>query len=221
MKTAQQRHIILYKQKICVVFNKMNKKGIEVSMGFIVTMIIVITAFGFGLVLIFKFADQKDELAGSISEDSKRSITQMLEVRGDRVAIPFQTIEVQKGKTAFLNIGVMNVLSDRDYKVSVSSKMIDQNNGRYIATGGTAFKSCGTQCIVFTNAGAVKDGPDYYKIAEVKTTIKEKASNVFTFPIVTKNAEKGTYNLEVDVSYDGESGFTEYDVTHTVKVVVN
>ena len=196
----------------------MNKKGMEITASLLVILIIAMVLFSIALLVVFKLAAQKEELTGLISDDTKKSIEAMLTTRGDRVAIPYQTIEVKKGKAAILTVGVLNILDKKPFEVWVKSKMFDKNNGQYMPKGGSNFKSCGSQCIVFTRATPIQLSGINYKVALKKQTIATKGTHVFSFPISTKSALKGTYYLEVDVVYDTSNS---YDVTHTVKIVVN
>jgi len=89
----------------------MNKKGIEIAINFIVMLILAVTVFGFGLFFVRNLFSEAGEIKAQLDRDSERNIELLLS-RGERVAFPISSKEINAGDAAVFGLGVLNVLSE-------------------------------------------------------------------------------------------------------------
>lgn len=89
-----------------------NKKGIELSVNFLVVIILSIVMLGMGVMMIRNFYSQSIETHQRISEKEEAQILSMLN-RGEKVAMPVNFKKVQRGEIEPYGIGIFNVLEER------------------------------------------------------------------------------------------------------------
>jgi len=89
----------------------MNKKALELSINFIVMLILAIVVFGFGLFFIDKLFGNVKEIQAELDKDSERNIESMLD-RGKMVAVLIQSKEIKHTEVAMFGLGVLNVNDD-------------------------------------------------------------------------------------------------------------
>lgn len=90
----------------------MKKASIQVSAGFLVMMILALVAFGLGVTFLYNIMGQVEEATGSINEQTKDQIQNILLEPGMKVAFPKKNIEINRGEEKILGFGVKNTLSD-------------------------------------------------------------------------------------------------------------
>ncbi|MEK6886443.1 MAG: hypothetical protein AABW88_01285 [Nanoarchaeota archaeon] len=89
----------------------MNRKGFELSINFIVALILAIVVFGFGLYFVQKVFNEANEIKAQLDKDSERNINALLD-RGDKVAFPVTSKDIKSGQAAIFGLGVLNVNDD-------------------------------------------------------------------------------------------------------------
>lgn len=89
---------------------KLNKKGIEMTISFIVMLILAIAVLAGSLILIDKFFRSAQETKESIDSQTSSQIRSML-VGGAKVAIPVNRIETNRGELITFGVGILNVLT--------------------------------------------------------------------------------------------------------------
>ena len=104
-----------------MVLNKrLNKKGIELSINFIVMLILAIAVLSFGIVFLSKLGEGGKKMSEQIDEQTAREIEALLD-DGSRVAIPFTHQTTKAKKPVFFGIGVLNVLGVHEtFSISVA-----------------------------------------------------------------------------------------------------
>jgi hypothetical protein len=90
-----------------------NRKGIELTVSFIVTIILAIAVLGGSLVLMNNFFTAAHKEKASIDAQTESQILSML-AGGSKVAIPINTVETKISKLATFGVGILNVLRDDD-----------------------------------------------------------------------------------------------------------
>jgi len=86
---------------------RLNKKGIELSINFIVMMILGMAMFFGGMVFVTKFFSQAADIKGSMDSQTERQIEAMLD-SGSAFVIPIHTKEINRKNFDTFGIGVYN-----------------------------------------------------------------------------------------------------------------
>ena len=101
----------------------MNKKGLELSINFIVILIFCVIVLVFGLSLAKNMFSEANEFKGEVDKNTKREIESLLS-SGQRVAIPLNTAKMNNGDTKAFGLGILNTLENKD-KFIFYSEMSD------------------------------------------------------------------------------------------------
>lgn len=201
-----------------MVFPMKSKKGLELSINFVVMLIIALAVFGFGISFAFRFLSLGEDIKGEISDQSQKQIRDLLISRGERVTVPYQTLTVESGKTGLAAVGVFNILDgDQRFKLRVSlinyvkpgARQPESNinlNAMIKVSGGPptgqppahplVSQSNDPQAVIFTKEQSVQ-------------LIKEQDVYVFSVPISSRGALKGTYNLMAEVFKDDGNEYAQ------------
>jgi len=115
----------------------MNKKGIELSVNFLVMLIITLVVFSMGIYLLKIFFGTADEITNDINEQTKEQILTMLSP-GERVAIPLNQETIARGDNAVFGLYILNVESD-DPKFTVVTK----HSGKVVGSDGNSVDTSG------------------------------------------------------------------------------
>jgi hypothetical protein len=99
---------------------KKKRAAIQLTMGFLVTLIIAIVVFILSLNFLAQFFKQAEELKASLDDQTKRDIENML-AGNARVAIPVDTKSVRIGETGVFGIGIKNTQSATKFKIDFST----------------------------------------------------------------------------------------------------
>ena len=207
-----------------------NKKGMELSINFIVILIMSIVMFAGGLALINKFFKTAEEQKASIDSDTEAQIEQLL-ADGSRVAIPINRKQTKIGKSEVFGVGIYNILEGEtdnlNFEVRVDfTKFVDVDNkvdeepDDYVGYIDTNW--------IFSDVETVTIAQNKRKIVAVPVVVKSKWDD-------TKKTQPGTYIFNVHVcpqawvtdgDCDGEEGSTnqakpeEYYDGHLHKIYV-
>ena len=87
----------------------MNKKAIELSINFLVIIIISLAVFGMGILFVNKIFFAAGKKVAEMDSQTKEELARLLD-SGDKVAMPFFQKTVIHGNTATFGIGVLNTL---------------------------------------------------------------------------------------------------------------
>ncbi len=164
-----------------------NKKAIELSVNFLVILIIAIVVFGFGIYLVFKFFGAAPDITEGISSQLQQEINQMLS-QGEKVALPINQQTVQDGKGYTFWLGISNMLNNAE----TNSFTISANLNKFIAPDDTVYTS-GT---IFNNA-------------------KAKLNIIYVLSYVLKNGGQKSIPIAVSVLRGAPSGNYIIDVLVT------
>ena len=89
----------------------MNKKAIELSINFIIIMILSIAIFSSSLILVKQFFGKAEKMKAAVDSETETKIRSLL-VAGERVAIPVYTKETIASKPVTFALGISNILKD-------------------------------------------------------------------------------------------------------------
>ncbi|GEM_PF-976002 len=88
----------------------LGKKGIELSLNFIVILIISITIFGFGVKFIYDLSQKATELQNMEVADLDSRISNLVCEGSDRVCVGIDKKEIRRGKFAVFGLKIINVI---------------------------------------------------------------------------------------------------------------
>ncbi len=196
----------------------MTKASIQLSMNFIVMLIISLAVFGFGMILLFRIimpqvTDVTDELSDSEIEATLNLLINKI------VAMPYTKTTITRGESRILPVGIKNMHDSKEYfmiEVTCYMGLVPRKNeaicheegigGAERCEGGTT--TCDKWAI---NSGSVYHVP-------MKKTIVEKL-----FLNIPKDATVGDYSMKLKVyacSDRAGSNCEQYDTTKTFYVNV-
>ena len=112
----------------------MNKKAaIQLSMNFLVTIIIALVMLAAGIVLLRNFVLVTEGAQANVDERTEQRLAVLLD-QGEQVAIPFSRQTLKRGDQHVFSVGVLNILAPPDelgtefrIKISVSSARDSQD----------------------------------------------------------------------------------------------
>ncbi len=96
-----------------------NKRSIELSLNFLVIIIISIVIFGFGMVFLSSLASQAEDIRKlSINQIDER-ISSLICEGSDRVCIAVTSKNIQRNKFDIFGIKIFNILESQEFQIEV------------------------------------------------------------------------------------------------------
>ena len=106
-----------------------HKKGIELSINFLVIVIISLAVLGMSVILFNKFFKGAHKIQTDYDKQTEEELEALL-VAGKKVAIPFTRKEVKAGETGVFGLGILNVLgSKKDFYIYVECSSLIKPDG--------------------------------------------------------------------------------------------
>ena len=90
----------------------MNKKGMELSITIVVTLIIAAMLLGLGIMLLKQIFGGAEQITEQLDARTEREIERLIQRENQIVAIPFNTKEAHKGEDVRFGIGIRNTRND-------------------------------------------------------------------------------------------------------------
>ncbi len=109
----------------------MNKRGIELSVNFLVITVIAIVVFGFGVYFVYQLFFSSQTVISEIDERTRAETERLLRVEGAKVAIPYTSLTATRRNHAQFGIGVLNINSGTttfNIDVEYGSGVGEENN---------------------------------------------------------------------------------------------
>ncbi|MBI2129178.1 hypothetical protein HYU07_02970 [Candidatus Woesearchaeota archaeon] len=111
-----------------------NKKGMELSINFIVMLILAIVVFGLAVTLTYRFMQQAYATQKDLDQQTRAQILDALDT-GSKVAVIPNSINVRAGKSDVAGIGIRNILDSGDtFSISVKWDAAIDEKGETIST---------------------------------------------------------------------------------------
>jgi len=110
---------------------KRNKRGIELSVNFLVTIVIAITIFLFGIRFIYNLASEATSLASLTTDELDARIGDLLCESTDRICIGIDKKVIAKGEYGVFGVKIVNVYTDGtdSFEINIEPKTgFTQNN---------------------------------------------------------------------------------------------
>lgn len=169
-----------------------NKRGMELSINFIVMLVMGIAVFSGGLLFAQKFFAHAENVKGSLDSQTEKQIEKLLD-SGSPVVIPISQKEIKRNKFDTFGVGVLAQFNG-EYRMTV------EPNG--------AFKKDKTQITLDTST--------WLNMPKDMQVLEKNEKGKFLVGVnVPKEAERGTYMFKVTVSYrdpnDALNNMDEYD----------
>ena len=173
----------------------LNKKAIELSLNFIVIIIISIIIFGFGVRFIYTLFSQANGLRDLTFDDLDKKIGNLVCEGSERVCVGIDKKNIGKGKIDFFGVKILNIVNDENFEIKVSpSNPIGYKKNKDPISG---------QALIINP----QDRP---------LTIKKNEDKTVGIGVeVPTNAVSGTYILNVDIN-NGNSRYAQ-----TLKIYVD
>ena len=176
---------------------KMGKKGFELSLSFIVTFIIAITIFIFGIRFIYNIASETTELEKITTDQLDNKLADLACESNDRVCIGIIKKTIARGDFDVFGLKIININPTTMFKVEViPTSAFDKNNEEI--TNNIDFK--------------YNDN-----VLEIETNEEKSLGIGFEVP---KDAKSGTYIFDVIVRYNVDNEFKQYDDLEKIYVEV-
>lgn len=185
----------------------MNKKAIELSVNFIVMVIIAIVIFGFGLYLAFSLVSSAEKTKSQLDQETILLIENMLDT-GEKVVLPFDKKTIKKGQGDVFGYGIRNIKTEGG---SSDTFYIEVNFEAALDSGCKESKD--PQPIA-------EEIPQHQSSFELEVEKNEKKADSIPFLVPHKTSPGCyVYNLRV---YENASltNQYQYDFTKQIKIVV-
>ncbi len=154
-----------------------NKKGFELSLNFLIVMILSIFILVGGIVFTYRFLNVVQDREDSIDEQTKRQIEDLL-IEGHQVAIPIDTIKIRKGDQDMFGIGIYNTLRDgtSSFRVALKFKQAyDKSNN--LMTSPEPDEFIDSNWVFGDRDSEYEIGPNKHEVVSVPVTVNGKMSN--------------------------------------------
>ena len=183
---------------------RFNRRGIELSINFLVTLIISVVVFSLGLGLAYKMFTSADTMNQGIDRQNQDQLLQLLG-SGERFVIPFNNAIVPVGQTHTYWMGVMNtqpVANNFAITATCSSFAPD--------SGGVG------------NCPAAASGITVKTKVAMKNIATQSSSQAPVVVVVSKDAIVGTYIIDVSLTAtpSGGGATVPYDTKKKIYVEV-
>ncbi len=183
-----------------------NKKGMELSINFIVMLIFAIVIFSFGIIFARSFFSQAQDRAGEITSQTKDTIRNLILQQNSQVAIYPDTMTIQRGESVVVGVGIVNTGDAASFKV-----IVDKNaNCKLVDKTGTV-QNCGNE-----NTGVYP----FYDTSTVSVAKNDEIYIPIKFMVKKDNSPSGKYIFTVKVKRTEGSITTDYGLGN-YKVYVN
>jgi len=175
------------------------KKGIELSVNFLVVLIISIVIFGFGARFIYTLASEATGLSKLTLDELDKRIGELFCEGSDKVCLGIDRKVVRKGELGVFGLRLINVLDSQEFTIVLTkSKAFDKE--------GTEITSTDNKLIYFPKDARPID-------------LKRNEEGDIGFGIeVPKNAVSGTYIFDINIEAPSLPAPQKY--TNTLKIYV-
>ena len=98
----------------------LGKKGIELSMNFIVILIISIVIFGFGVMFITRLTGEATDITKLSMDELDQRVSELICEGADRVCIGIDRKTIKRDEDIFFSMKIINVLDPQKFQITVS-----------------------------------------------------------------------------------------------------
>ena len=135
----------------------MNKKGMELSINFIVILIITLIVFGGCLYIAANLFKNIDKLKDQMDKQTQDRLESMITSGNEEVVIAFNKKEVKIGDAAIFGIGVLNTLgSQAEFSITIQPSQAFDIKGQQLPNFGPSDKG-GWRYLASDNIGSIEN----------------------------------------------------------------
>ena len=175
------------------------KKGFELSLNFLVTIIIALVILGFGVRFVYNLASQATQMSDITTEQLDKKIGELLCDSSEMVCIGVDKKTIQKGKYDVFGIKIVNIQDGRNFMLSVTPVGYTKNNEPITDVGLDKIQ--------------VKYKDNFF--------IERNGQKEIGLGVeVAKNANSGTYILDAKVMVTDNGAEVQYAGLHKIYVLV-
>ncbi len=192
------------------------KASLQLSTNFIVMLILGIASFALGMAIILSLGDDFEEMGRVIDQGSRDQIERLLMTGGQQVAIPFNSVDVQRGDLETLAFGIKNDFGNEE-RFRVEYDCV----GAYGHEGDDSFTDGCTD--LYDCDGRPCNNEDWVVMANNELEVDGRSREMRNLIIVIpRDAEPGRYfyRMQVEVLDDEQGGWVDYGVSRRFSVYV-
>ena len=167
----------------------MNKKGIELSINFLVTLILAITIFSFGIIFARNLLGGASELTEMTDSDLDKRIGDLLCSGNERVCYGIRDKTIKRGEFDIFGVRILNILNQGDVEFTITV-----SDTGLVAKGQKQIQDVSTLDHRLNILPKVR--------SEIVANNEDESFGVGIE--VPKNAMPGRYILDVSVTYGAE-----------------
>lgn len=98
----------------------MNKKGLELSINFIVVIIIALVVFFFGLRFLYQLGSEASKLQTMTVDELDRKIESLACEGSEKVCFGFDTKTIKRGNFGVFGLRIINILDDQNFDIIIT-----------------------------------------------------------------------------------------------------
>lgn len=185
----------------------MNKRGIELSINFLVVVILSIVILGLGIVFVTQIFGQANDIKDMSANDLDESINDLMCLGSEKVCFGFDTLTIKRGNFGVLGVRVTNVMGeDKTFHVVVKKGIAFDKDGNEITSATLKDKvTCYPACAV--GRKEIIQYPEDKNIALGFDVAKDARAGRYTFDIAvcTSSTESDKMQLQNDVKCAGST----------------
>ncbi|MBU1704099.1 MAG: hypothetical protein KJ922_01940 [Nanoarchaeota archaeon] len=202
------------------------KAAIELSVNFIVILIISIAIFGFGIWIANRFFTQASGMQLVFDQRTEAEIEKLMD-DGSKIGIPYERKEIRNGNSGTLGMGILSLVDEpiTTFRVAVNFSKAYAPDNNLLCDGGIPGLAaatddatpgravCGlpdTWLRTSSGNGADTNTMENSKGVSFTRNIRKYESDKFLIGFEVKDAPKGTYVFDVHVCYDDGVGLVTY-----------
>jgi hypothetical protein len=112
-----------------------NKKGIELSINFVVMLIIALVVFGMGIVLFTRFFQEAENIRTNLDDQTRRKLESQMMSSSEKMVVYPTSLTIRKGKGDVVGVGILNVGDTEKFTVLSEYKTCYDSYGNDLNTG--------------------------------------------------------------------------------------
>lgn len=189
-----------------------SKKGFELSINFLVILILTVATFGGGLILARKMFSSAGDIQDKISDQQEKQIQDMMLNGDELVVLPVNKKTMSMNSHGIVGLGINNVLKSNGidksnvFRVGVKLSTVQFKD----EAGNSCFDATSKTWSQSDNCGMNPN--NYIKMIASDYTVNVNDQAVVEIPIIIpKTGYRGTYVYNVNVSYQDGASFKSYD----------
>jgi hypothetical protein len=171
----------------------MHKKAMELSINFIVMLIIALVVFGMGLVLFKKFFVAADDIKQNLDDQTRKELQAKMMASSDEVVIYPTEFTVQKGKSDVIGVGILNIGAQTSFTIK----------SEYISCYNRDGQDITAQCSPSDGSKPIRLYDDQNPTGRTVTVLPNKRE-IFDVPFKV-NSDVGTAKFSVKITVEGTS----------------